>query len=97
VVYKLVPPPIQILIFCSLTARLASQFTVLAAIVIASTLVPKGALSLNPKMINNTDLLGEVDTERGGEHPGEDVKADDSSDEKTEKPVKSTDIGAMIG
>ena len=88
---------IQILIFCSLTPRLASQFTVLAAIVIAATFVPKGSFSLNPKMINDSALTGDVDAEHGGEHGGEDVKADDSSDEKTEKPVKSTDIGAMIG
>jgi len=65
---------------------------VLGVIVFLSTFVPKGALSLNPKLINNQDLTGDVDAEHG-----EAERADDSSDEKMEKPVKTTDIGAMIG
>jgi hypothetical protein len=67
---------------------------VIAAVVFASTFVPKGAFSLNPTMINNADLKGEVDTEHEGQDP---ERGDDSSDEKTEKPAMSTDIGAMIG
>ncbi|KAG8802983.1 hypothetical protein FRC17_006295 [Serendipita sp. 399] len=78
------------------------HFTVLSAIIIASTLIPKGALSLNPKMINDADLTGPTDLETARD---EDVAArdrthpDDSSVEKEEKekPVKSTDIGALIG
>ena len=45
-------------------------------------------------MINNTDLTDDVDLERPEQDP---ERADDSSEEKTEKPVKSMDIGAMIG
>jgi hypothetical protein len=70
------------------------HFTVLGVIVFASTFVPKGALSFNPKMINNADLSGDVDPEGRGQGEGPE---DDDSDEKTEKPTKSTDIGAMIG
>ena len=66
----------------------------IAAIVFISTFVPKGALTLNPKMINNDTLTGDVDPEHHGQDP---ERADDSSDEKTEKPTMSTDIGAMIG
>jgi hypothetical protein len=67
---------------------------VLGIIVFASTFVPKGSFSLNPKIINNTALTGDVDSERQEEDA---QREDDSSDEKTEKPTKSTDIGAMIG
>jgi len=56
--------------------------------------VPKGALTLNPKMINNDTLTGDVDPEHQGQDP---ERADDSIDEKIEKPAMSTDIGAMIG
>ena len=66
----------------------------LGVIVFASTFVPKGAISFNPKIINDADLTGDVDPEGRGEGP---EKEDDSSDEKTEKPTKSTDIGALIG
>ncbi|KAL3426055.1 hypothetical protein PVAG01_02846 [Phlyctema vagabunda] len=40
------------------------QFTVLAAIVIASTLIPKGALKFNPSMISDDNVEGDPDEER---------------------------------
>jgi hypothetical protein len=69
---------------------------VLSAIVIASTLVPKGAFSLNPKMISDSALMDPMDPEHQGADTSKD-QGDDGSIEKLEKPVKSTDIGAMIG
>jgi len=69
------------------------HFTVIGVIVFASTLIPKGALSLNPQLINDDALIGEGDAEHGA-----DAKHDrDSSVEEPEKPTKTTDIGAMIG
>jgi hypothetical protein len=64
---------------------------VLGGIVFLSTFIPKGAFSLNPKMINDAVLTGDVEDHAG--RKGE----DDSSIEKTEAPAKATDIGAMIG
>lgn len=40
------------------------HFTVLSAIIIASTMVPKGAFSFNPKMINDANLDGPTDLEQ---------------------------------
>jgi len=60
-----------------------------------STFVPKGSFSFNPKLLNNTDLTEPMDAEH--QRADTDQDRDDSIDEKTEKPVKSTDIGAMIG
>lgn len=36
------------------------QFTVLCGVVLASTFIPKGALSFNPKMINEEELDKDV-------------------------------------
>lgn len=36
------------------------QFTVVAALVLAATFVPKGSLSLNPKMLDDEDLEHEL-------------------------------------
>ncbi|KIW68302.1 hypothetical protein PV04_04257 [Phialophora macrospora] len=43
------------------------QFTVLMAVVLASTFIPKGALSLNPKMLNEEVLDKDLDHDSGSE------------------------------
>ncbi|KAG8806330.1 hypothetical protein FRC19_007312 [Serendipita sp. 401] len=74
------------------------QFTVLSAIIIFATLTPKGALAFNPSMINDAELNGPADLEHQREAEDDVAGRDDSSVEKEkEKPVKTTDIGAMIG
>ncbi|CCA77085.1 hypothetical protein PIIN_11070 [Serendipita indica DSM 11827] len=46
------------------TLAVFTYFTVLSAIIIASTMVPKGAFSFNPKMINDANLDGPTDLEQ---------------------------------
>lgn len=74
------------------------QFTVLSVIVIASTFIPKGAFSLNPDIINEAELEGEVDEERNVDELDKDGKktARHSDEDEFEKPVKTTDVGAML-
>ncbi|KAL7414355.1 major facilitator superfamily domain-containing protein [Mrakia frigida] len=73
------------------------QFTVLAAIVIAATFIPKGAFAFNPDIINDAHLDGEVDEEQNVNELDKDGKKRNSdSDEEYEKPVKTTDVGAML-
>ncbi|ETI24339.1 hypothetical protein G647_03708 [Cladophialophora carrionii CBS 160.54] len=43
------------------------QFTVLMAVVLASTFIPKGALSFNPKMLNDEVLDKDLDHDSGSE------------------------------
>ena len=46
------------------------QFTILMIIVLSSTFVPRGALSFNPKMLNDEVLDKEVDHDSDGEFSG---------------------------
>lgn len=40
------------------------QFTILSAILLLATLIPKGALSINPQLLFGEDLHGEVDGDK---------------------------------
>ncbi|KAL7416275.1 hypothetical protein BDY24DRAFT_412485 [Mrakia frigida] len=70
-------------------------FTVLCVIILAATLVPKGAFAFNPHLINNAELEGEIETddENGVQ---KDHQRPSDEDEKYEKPTKTTDVGAML-
>jgi hypothetical protein len=75
------------------------QFTVLSAVVIAATFIPKGAFALNPEIINDAVLEGEVDEERDVDvldKDGKKVRRESDSEDEYEKPVKTTDVGAML-
>jgi len=41
------------------------QFTVVSAILLASTFIPQGALSINPRLLFDEDLSGEIDEQSG--------------------------------
>ena len=79
----------------------------LSVIVFAASFIPKGALSLNPKLINEIVLTGPTDPEdqrddaekdQGGDDAEKDQRGDDrSSEEKSEERVKSTNVGAVNG
>jgi hypothetical protein len=52
------------------------HFSVLAAVILCATLIPKGALSFNPKLLDNEDLNKELDqddlVERNASQPEKD-------------------------
>lgn len=57
----------------------------------------QGAFALNPDIINDAHLDGEVDEEQNVNELDKDGKKRNSdSDEEYEKPVKTTDVGAML-
>ena len=75
------------------------QFTVLSVIVLVATFIPKGGFSLNPDIINDAELEGEVDEERNVDELDKDGKKKartSDEDDEYEKPVKTTDVGAML-
>ena len=57
------------------------QFTVISAVLLASTFIPKGALSLNPKLLFDEDLSGEVSLTGAGK--------ESSSDDDVKGPITS--------
>jgi hypothetical protein len=73
------------------------SLSVLSAIILASTFIPKGSLALNPKLINDIDMSKEAEAEANTDYT---LKKSNtgagSDDENYEKPMKATDVGAML-
>lgn len=73
------------------------HFTVLSGVIILSTFIPKGAFSLNPSLINDTDVSGEIDAVSGvNALKKRNSNGESEGDDEYEKPVKATDVGAML-
>ncbi|KAK0615693.1 hypothetical protein B0T17DRAFT_592417 [Bombardia bombarda] len=79
-------------IYEGLTYTAGVQFTVISALVIASTFVPKGAFSFNPKMLDNEELDADLseDEQRvvDGVYAGREKGGDDGSERRDDNSDK---------
>jgi len=66
------------------------QFSVCSAIIIAACFIPQGAFALNPKIIGDVKLEGDVGDQ---DLPEDEQQSDGNSDRKVERPDLSPVVG----